>query len=181
MKKVFQTNSLFCCILILTTMVSAQNRPEIFIQQGHTDYVCSVAYSPDVKWLASGSDDKTVKLWNLKTGKEIRTFKGHTRDVTRVCFSKNGQFIFSSGKDDTIWRWSLVNDSLSKIILKESFDIFDVSPDDQLLAIGIAQKFKIFDVSTGNLVHSFENLSDIIVSVAFSPDGQYLAASCYRC
>ncbi len=176
MKKVFQTNSLFCCILFLTTMVSAQNRPEVFIQQGHTNFVYSVAYSPDGKWLASGSEDKTVKLWNPKTGKEIRTFKGHTREVTRVCFSKNGQFIFSSGKDNTIWRWSLINDSLSKIILKESFQIFDVSPDDQLLAIGIGRVLKIFDVSTGNLVHSFDNLSNGILSVAFSPDGQHLAA-----
>jgi WD40 repeat protein len=45
---------------------------------GHSSWVTSVAFSPDGKYLASGSSDKTVKLWNVETQKEITTLKGHS-------------------------------------------------------------------------------------------------------
>jgi WD40 repeat protein len=51
---------------------------EVRTLEGHTDYVNSVAFSPDGKLLASGSDDKTIKLWEVATGQEVRTLRGHT-------------------------------------------------------------------------------------------------------
>ncbi|HYU33121.1 MAG TPA: TIR domain-containing protein [Thermoanaerobaculia bacterium] len=52
---------------------------------GHTNWVRSVAVSPDGTWAASGSDDKTVKIWDLETGKCRTTLKGHTQGVNSVC------------------------------------------------------------------------------------------------
>ena len=60
--------------------------PEIFVQMGHSGEVRSIAISPDNKFLLSGSDDKTIKLWNLATGREIRTFKGHQEGFSRWPF-----------------------------------------------------------------------------------------------
>ena len=62
----------------------ASEKPEIFVQMGHTHNVTSVAFSPDGKYALSGSIDKTIKLWDVATGREIRTFSGSTARVTSI-------------------------------------------------------------------------------------------------
>jgi len=56
-----------------------------------------VAISPDGKTLASGSKDKTVKLWDVATGKEVVTLKGHTDPVLSVAFGPDGKTLASGG------------------------------------------------------------------------------------
>src|SRR5262249_46017449 len=74
---------------------------ELRVLQGHTDTVGWVAFSLDGKYLASGSSDRTVKLWDAATGKEIRTFRGHTHVVNTVVFSPDGKQLASCG-DKTV-------------------------------------------------------------------------------
>jgi len=59
-------------------------KPKIFVQLGHPESVGVVAFSPDGKLALSGSEDDTMKLWEVATGRELRTFKGHSWDV-RAC------------------------------------------------------------------------------------------------
>ena len=66
-----------------------------------------VAYSPDGRLLASGSADKTVRIWDLATGQEIRTLVGHTDWVTGVSFSPDGRRLASSSYDGTVKIWDL--------------------------------------------------------------------------
>ncbi len=60
--------------LIFPLFVYAQEKPEVFVQMGHSDAVLSVAFSPDGRFIVSGSDDGTIKFWDVKTGKEIAQF-----------------------------------------------------------------------------------------------------------
>jgi WD40 repeat protein len=76
--------------------------------EGHKELVYSVAHSPDGKTLASGSFDKSVKLWDLSTGKETKNYggpSGHTDLVLTTAFSPDGRLIASGAKDNNIRLW----------------------------------------------------------------------------
>ncbi|MFM6437739.1 MAG: WD40 repeat domain-containing protein, partial [Microcystis panniformis] len=75
--------------------------------EGHDDFVQSVNFSPDGKTLVSGSRDNTIKLWNVKTGQEIRTLKGHDDFVQSVNFSPDGKTLVSGSWDKTIKLWDV--------------------------------------------------------------------------
>ena len=70
--------------------------------QGHSDSVTSVAFSSDGSRIVSGSDDKTVKIWNAATGEVENTLQGHSDYVTSVAFSSDGSRIVSGSADKTV-------------------------------------------------------------------------------
>ncbi|CAD5913902.1 hypothetical protein [Planktothrix agardhii] len=78
---------------------------------GHSGSVNSVAISPDGQILVSGSDDKTITIWDLSTGQELRTLTGHSEhsdEVKSLAISPDGQTLVSGGDDGTIMIWRVV-------------------------------------------------------------------------
>src|SRR4051794_27630976 len=79
--------------------------PDVRTLKGHQGSVMAVAFSPDGKILVSGSRDKTIKLWNARTGELQRTLSEHTADVYDVTFSPTGKLLASGSRDKTIKLW----------------------------------------------------------------------------
>ncbi len=86
---------------------------------GHSNWVLSVAYSPDGQTLASGCEDKTIKLWNVNTGKLLQTLTGHSHRVHSAAYSPDGQTLASGSGDNTIKIWQ-VAESISKAPVQQT-------------------------------------------------------------
>ena len=147
--------------------------------KGHTDWVESVAFSPNGRTIASGSADKTLKVWDVNTGREIRTLTGHTRRVESVAFSPDGSILASGSQDDTVKFWDVNTGREIRTLKGHAFDVTSVafSPDGQTLASGSNDyTVKLWDVNTGREIRTLKGHSDNVTSVAFSSDGQTLAS-----
>ena len=103
---------------------------------GHTNWVCGVAFSPDGRLLAGGSDDETVRLWDPATAKHRRTLTGHTNWVRGVAFSPDGRLLASGSDDETVRLWDPATGEHRRTLTGHTNWVRGVafSPDGQLLA-----------------------------------------------
>ncbi len=141
--------------------------------------IYSLAFSPDDITLASGSEDKTIKLWNTKTGNEIRTLTGHKDTVYSVAFSPDGTKLASGSGDKTIKLWNTKTGNEIRTLTGHKNTVYSValSPDSTKLASGSEDStIKLWDVETGNEIRTLTGHKDTVYSVAFSPDGTKLAS-----
>ncbi|MDW7973025.1 MAG: caspase family protein [Thermodesulfovibrio sp.] len=172
---------IFLLLLIMPFASFSFDKPEIFLQLGHSKDVTSVFFSPDGKYIASGSRDKTVKLWEVSSGKNIRTFIGHSDYIYSVAFSPDGKYIASGSHDTTIKLWEVSSGKNIRTFIGHSGNVSSIafSPDGKYIASGSGDKtIKLWEVSSGKNIRTFIGHSDYISSIAFSPDGKYIASGC---
>ncbi|WP_017315111.1 serine/threonine-protein kinase [Mastigocladopsis repens] len=147
---------------------------------GHLGDINSLAFNPQGTTLASSSDDKTIKLWNLKNKKGIRTLHGHKGIVYSVAISPDGQTLVSGSQDKTIKVWNPnTGQEIHTLAGHSSFiNSVAISLDGQKIASGSYDNtIKVWNLKTGQEILTLEGHTGHILSVAISPDGQKLASA----
>jgi len=148
--------------------------------RSHSDSVHAVTYSPDGRRLATASSDKTAKVWDAQSGKELLTLHGHSGGVLRVAFSPDGKRLATAGNDGAAKVWDAWSGQELLTLGGHSGGVLGVafSPDGKRLATaGNDGSAKVWDAGSGKeLVRlTLPGYSGHVVSVAFSADGKRLA------
>ncbi|MCP4696826.1 MAG: AAA family ATPase [Gammaproteobacteria bacterium] len=159
---------------------------------GHTSSVLSVAFSPDGTTLASGegntfnfvgskgkgiledSDDNSVRLWDMRSGREIKKLSGHRGPVSSVAFSSDGKTLASGSYDNSVGLWDVNSGHEIQKLNGHSGSVLSVafSSDGKTLASGsLDGSVRLWDVRDGHEMQKLGGRSGHIPSAAFSPDG----------
>jgi WD40 repeat protein len=164
---------------------------------GHTDEVYGVAFAPDGSRILSAGRDKTIRLWNVKTGEQIHCLTGHANTVYQVCFSPDGSQALSASADHTVRLWDLKTGLWIRTFNGHTDIVWTVafSPDGKYAVSGsglgidankqsngvpfFTQGTKDFDlrlweVQAGTEVKRFNGHTNAVYCVDFSPDGRYI-------
>ncbi|MBW4522204.1 MAG: TIR domain-containing protein [Scytolyngbya sp. HA4215-MV1] len=150
--------------------------------KGHQDWVGSLSYSPNGKTIASGSSDKTIKLWDAATGKLLHTLEGHQNPVWSVSYSPDGKTIASGSFDKTVKLWDVATGKLLHTLEGHQDRVTSISysPDGKTIVSGSFDKtVKLWDAATGKLLRTLQEHQDPIWSVSYSPDGKTIASGSF--
>ncbi|MFO1497892.1 MAG: protein kinase [Verrucomicrobiota bacterium] len=143
--------------------------------RGHLSGVGGVAVSPDGQRAASASLDRTVRVWELRTGRELLTLKGHTEPTFAVAFSPDGQRIVSGSFDKTarVWDAATGRELLTLVGHADNVETVAFSADGQQILTGSPDKtVRLWDANTGR------ELAQVPGHLAaLSPDGRKIAST----
>ena len=138
------------------------------------DAILAVTFSPDSKYILTGSGDATARLWDLK-GNLIKIFIGHAGYINSVAFSPDGKSILTGSSDRSARLWDL-NGKVIRDFKGHGMPVNSVAfaPDGKEILTGSSDRTaRLWDLN-GNVIQEFKGHKSSISSVAFSPDGQYI-------
>ncbi len=146
----------------------------------HEREIYAVAFSPDGRIIATGSRDKTAKLWDPNTHQELTTLTGHSDSIISLAFSPDGKTLVTGSWDRTAKVWDLSTYKVVATLQGHEGTVFSVafSPDGRTIATGSQdQSVILWDAQTFNQLAKFPGSTGSVNSVSFSPDGTLLAAA----
>jgi hypothetical protein len=153
---------------------------------GHDARVLPLAFSADGPLLASGSDDRTVCVWQVSTGKRLQRLRGHADGVMALAFSPDGKWLASGGKDRTVRLWDVVTGLYQRTITEHTDVVRSLvfrGDKRALVSAGNDGTIRLWDVTGGQVLqvhrHSEEQNPEHL-GVIPSPDGNYLATGSAR-
>ena len=144
-------------------------------------YIRSVCFNPDGRYLATGAEDKLIRVWDINR-KEIKTtFSGHEQDIYSLDFSHQGRYIASGSGDRTVRVWDIETDSqILCLPIDDGVTTVAMSPDGSSVAAGSLDKsVRVWDTRSGHMYEKLDGSDghkDSVYSVAFAPSGRELVS-----
>jgi len=143
-------------------------------------YIRSVCFSPDGKFIATGAEDKQIRIWDISKRRIRHCLTGHEQDIYSLDFSRDGRIIVSGSGDRTARIWDMAEGVCLHVLRVNDIDQKDpgvtsvaISPDGRLVAAGSLDKMvRVWDTQSGTMIERFEGHKDSVYSVAFMADGK---------
>jgi Tol biopolymer transport system component len=147
---------------------------------GHTDAVASVGWSRDGARIASGSQDRSARVWEWPSGKELRVFRDHSDGVSRVCFAPDGKSLYTASLDHNARRFDIEKGGLLRLFSghNDAITALAVSPDGKrLVTSGGEPNLRWWNVDTGDTTNNNGGHSASVAEVTFAKDGTLVASA----
>lgn len=155
----------FFLLFLLCSPLLAQTdlRPELIVSQGHIQMVNAVDFAPDNRYIATGSADRSIKIWDRALKQEYRTLYGHKTGVQWLRFTRDGKYLLSAvhGAQE-IFVWDFLKGTLlRKIPIQSNTHPINLANDPKELIVQRAEGYELVDIETGQLVRTLHDLIDV--------------------
>lgn len=166
----------FIFLLVLLFDSFAKDRPEVFVQLGHSAEITSIVMTKDNRYIISSGEDKVIKIWDVESCTLIKTLSGHTRGIEKIAISPDDKYIVSGSDDKSIKIWDFEKELFSFSQDLYSADFVDFSLNGKFLFSCGANNLKtsIWDFKKKELKMELAN-NYTYEGVAQSPDGKLIA------
>lgn len=151
------------------------------IKNAHSDTVLAVAFSPDGKYLASGAADKFVKVFEVPSGKFVKSFEGHTHHVLGVGWTPDGKRLVSGSADNFVKAWDFEKGEKIRDMpghQKQITALTMVGKTSQFLTASGDTTARMWNADNGGTIRGFGGAGDFLYAVAASADGALVATGC---
>lgn len=146
----------------------------------HSNYVLSAAFSKDGKAIVTAGWDRTARLWDAKSGQELRAFIGHTGEISSADFSPDGKMVVTASSDMTARLWDVTTGRQLRTLSGHSDWVFSAafSPDGRLVVTASGDMTaRLWEVATGKELRVFRGHTSGVSGAAFSPDGRTIVTA----
>ena len=172
--------------------VAQEIRPELVLQSGHSESVNALAFTPDDRYLVSGSHDHSVRLWEVGSGKVVRVLGHHSREVLALAMCPDGRCVASGGEDMLVHLWELPSGRLLRSFRghTEGVQGLAITKDGRYLISGAGNApdwdvgrspdytVRVWDLHSGRLVRRLKGHTQLIKSIALDePSGLVVSGS----
>jgi WD40 repeat protein len=147
---------------------------------GHTSDVTACTVTPDGRHVVSASEDGTLKVWELATGRPVATLQGHTRAVTACVVTSDGRHVVSASRDRTLKVWELVSERQLATLQGHTLWVTAcaVTPDGRyVVSASNDRTLKVWELASGREVATLQGHTGAVWACAVTPDGRHVVSA----